>query len=397
MTLAVPGVAPAPASPQNDTATAASDAGDGGGADSFGKVLSSNLAKRPDASAGPAKADRIAPNGDGTDRGVNPGRPTPGRSTNGTADGTPAADPKHGGHDADDRDDAVGDDLAAQLALVSQWAGLATQGTTAAPGGLGIKEKLDTVRGVAGQTTLVPGVAIDRPAVPALDPQGTTGFGAADPGDKSLGTAASKSLDLRATLDATVASFDKFLAANAPGTHGPLESAAPGSLFAAPAAMAPGAVERATAAVQDPALTAALREPVGSPAWAHEVGQTALRMAANDTQSISLRLNPEHLGPLDVQLRVDDGVAHLQFVATHADTRQALESSRATLDQMFGQQGMKLGEWSVGQQSQGRGFGDPTAANGGGRSAHDGSSGDDRVVSVVLPTTRTLGLVDTFA
>jgi flagellar hook-length control protein FliK len=74
-------------------------------------------------------------------------------------------------------------------------------------------------------------------------------------------------------------------------------------------------------------------------------------MAAGDLQSASLRLNPEHLGPIDVQVRVDNGVANLTFNAAHAETRQAIEGSRAVLDQMFAQQGLTVGDCAVGDSS----------------------------------------------
>ncbi len=158
------------------------------------------------------------------------------------------------------------------------------------------------------------------------------------------------------------------------------------------------------AAPRDATPALALREPVGTSAWNHEVGQATLRMAANDLQNVSLRLNPEHLGPLDVQLRIDNGVAHLQFAATHADTRHALESSRATLDQMLGQQGIKLGDWSVGQQSSNPSSAGGFDASSTQRDARRGAAGDGMTddgtttaTTIVARTTNGLGLVDTFA
>jgi flagellar hook-length control protein FliK len=127
-------------------------------------------------------------------------------------------------------------------------------------------------------------------------------------------------------------------------------------------------------------------------------------MAANDLQGASLRLNPEHLGPLDVQVRVDNGVAHLSFSAAHAETRQAIESSRTTLDQMFSDQGLKIGDCAVGDSSSSQRRFDADAAQQGG-SQRDGSRwgsanppGDDSGTSTVTTTVRrALGLVDTFA
>ncbi len=226
----------------------------------------------------------------------------------------------------------------------------------------------------------------------------------------SNGAPATDALPATSTTASNAATaFERLLSLAVPPGAGAQPDAATATAAAAALAAQPVSVRGDATTAAAPAnatMPTSLQEQVGTPAWNHEVGQATLRMAANDLQNVSLRLNPEHLGPLDVQMRIDDGVAHLQFAATHADTRHALESSRTTLDQMLGQQGIKLGDWSVGQQSSDpspdRGF-DASASTGDGRGtrrggADGGTTGDATVATtIVTRTTSGLGLVDTFA
>lgn len=328
-----------------------------------------------------------------------------------------ATDDTPAGPGAKDSSDIAGNDLAAQLALVSQWAALAAPATTPdAKGGgdLDIKGQLDAVRVTPSKATT--GLAAEaRPAaeqaqaavIPFVASTALQGL------DRSLRTistataAVTKAADLKARDDAGVAAAGDRLSAaeailgkvDAVGVHGQNDAATLANAFVTQVA---AQVSNAQAAAAAPP-TATLREAVGTPAWSYEVGQATLRMAANDLQGASLRLNPEHLGPLDVQVRVDNGVAHLSFTAAHAETRQALESSRTTLDQMFADQGLKIGDCAVGDSSSQRRFDADAARQGGSQrdgsrwGSGDSSSNDSANSTVTTTVRRALGLVDTFA
>jgi flagellar hook-length control protein FliK len=346
------------------------------------------------------------------------GGTTAGTSAGATTDKTAGASTMGDKKDDDSAPDAAATDLAAQIALVSQWAALTPQtastGVDSKANG-SLRDKLDVVRSASTRSDAQ---AIDAAAL--KDTAATTTAAAAatvlERGLPTGATAAKTAGDvLKDALAGTTTgskdtSMEKLIAL-AGGTA--LHAAADPSTNANFAQqMALHAASATATAVADaaPALggtTAAnglnaLHEQVGTPAWSHEVGQAALRMAANDLQNVSLKMNPEHLGPVDVQMRLDNGVAHIQFAAAHMDTRQALENSRPTLDNMFNQQGLKVGDWSVGQQSSGGSFARDFAsanANGNGGSGN-GSGGDDDGTITATVTTRTqraLGLVDTFA
>lgn len=134
--------------------------------------------------------------------------------------------------------------------------------------------------------------------------------------------------------------------------------------------------------------------PVGTAAFHDELGGKITWMASQGMQSASLQLSPEHLGPVDVRISVQDGSATVSFNAMHADTRAALEQALPRLREMFATHGLTLTDASVSQQSpRGQAQKQPVVAvNSVGRvSDEPNSAGPTSVASVRL------GLVDTYA
>ncbi|HEY8508375.1 MAG TPA: flagellar hook-length control protein FliK [Steroidobacteraceae bacterium] len=133
-----------------------------------------------------------------------------------------------------------------------------------------------------------------------------------------------------------------------------------------------------------------LRAPVGSPAWQDQLGDHLTWMAQNNRDVASLRLNPEHLGPVEVRLSVRDGETSVWFGAANADTRAALEQSLPRLREMFASQGLSLTDAGV--------FRDPpreaptqTATP---SSVQPGSDEPEPVTRIAL---KHQGLIDTYA
>lgn len=91
----------------------------------------------------------------------------------------------------------------------------------------------------------------------------------------------------------------------------------------------------------------ALHHPVGSSAWADELGTRLALMAERGHHSASLRLSPEHLGPLEVRIAVRDDQASVWFGASNADTRAALEQALPRLRELFASQGLSLADAGV--------------------------------------------------
>lgn len=97
--------------------------------------------------------------------------------------------------------------------------------------------------------------------------------------------------------------------------------------------------------------TADLKSPVGSSAWQDEVGTHLTWMTQKGLETGSLRVSPEHLGPVEVNISVQNGAASVWFAANHPDTRAALEQALPRLREMFANQGMNLADSGVSRQS----------------------------------------------
>jgi flagellar hook-length control protein FliK len=139
------------------------------------------------------------------------------------------------------------------------------------------------------------------------------------------------------------------------------------------------------------AASAEVKTPVGAPGWSDEIGTHLAIMAANGREAASLRLSPEHLGPLEIQISVKDGQANVVFGASNPDTRNALEQSLPRLREMFAAQGLTLGNANVSRDAPRDSF-KPSAQTNGSRGPSD-ASGD---ISVKAVTLSRLGLVDTY-
>ncbi|QIL89890.1 hypothetical protein GNX18_09090 [Microbulbifer sp. SH-1] len=114
-----------------------------------------------------------------------------------------------------------------------------------------------------------------------------------------------------------------------------------------PSAASPTAGQALPAA---PAL--AMQSALGSAAWGDEFGQHLLNMVHRGEQQVDLYLHPRELGALSVSLSLDDQGARAQFFSAHGAVRSAVEQALPHLREALAQQGISLGETSVGDQRQ---------------------------------------------
>lgn len=98
--------------------------------------------------------------------------------------------------------------------------------------------------------------------------------------------------------------------------------------------------------------TASLAAPVGSQAWSNQLQQNVLQMVMHNQNEMTLRLHPAELGPLQVQLRMDDTTAQLNILTHSQQVRGALENALPTLREALANQGIQLGESNVNDQGQ---------------------------------------------
>lgn len=115
----------------------------------------------------------------------------------------------------------------------------------------------------------------------------------------------------------------------------------------APPATADISHQLRASASHDPGPQRPLHQPVGTSAWADELGTRMVLMSERGQQSASLRLNPENLGPLEVRISVRDDQASVWFGSAHSDTRAAIEQALPRLRELFESQGLSLTDAGV--------------------------------------------------
>ncbi|TAM60659.1 MAG: hypothetical protein EPN49_08500 [Rhodanobacter sp.] len=136
-----------------------------------------------------------------------------------------------------------------------------------------------------------------------------------------------------------------------------------------------------------------LSAPVGSPAFAQELGQHVAWLGGQDVTQARIRLHPAELGQLDVKINVTHGRVDVVFSAQHPAAVNAVQQSLPQLEHMLAQHGLALGHAEVGQHDHG------------GHRSHGGNvpaaalTGDpDEVGGVSLPVSPgSVSLLDAFA
>ncbi|HEU4653554.1 MAG TPA: flagellar hook-length control protein FliK [Steroidobacteraceae bacterium] len=158
-----------------------------------------------------------------------------------------------------------------------------------------------------------------------------------------------------------------------------------------PFADALAAHRTASSAASDSTSQQAVNSPVGSPQWRDEVSAKVSLMVQQGNTSASLRLSPEHLGPLEVRISVQNDQASVWFGAAHADTRAAIEHALPRLREMFASQGLSLADTGV--------FREPPREQTKQSAFNSSSRGDGSFESQSVQTLaiRRLGLVDAYA
>lgn len=131
--------------------------------------------------------------------------------------------------------------------------------------------------------------------------------------------------------------------------------------------------------------------PVGTAQWADEIGSRMTMMVEQGKHTASLRLSPEHLGPLEVRITVNGDQASVQFGAAHADTRSAIENALPRLREMFASQGLSLADANVSREPP-RQQQNPTPQ----ASSSSGIATDEGATVVSAAQVR-LGLLDAYA
>ncbi|HTX23761.1 MAG TPA: flagellar hook-length control protein FliK [Steroidobacteraceae bacterium] len=180
---------------------------------------------------------------------------------------------------------------------------------------------------------------------PGSSPAGGGTSGTGPPAPPTTPTAdavaASGALSDTATSDAAAQG-------SAPSAASAAANAANATPDAAQSAVAASHLSHAApASAQLSAVQAALRAPLGTAEWVDELGGQLTWMASHGIGSASLQVSPPGLGPIEARISVHGGEASVWFGAAQPDTRAALEQALPRLRELFGAQGLALGDAGV--------------------------------------------------
>jgi flagellar hook-length control protein FliK len=148
-----------------------------------------------------------------------------------------------------------------------------------------------------------------------------------------------------------------------------------------------------------PSIVMPLDVPVGQAGWDRAVGERIQWMVGQNIQQAEIKLNPPHLGPMEIKISLQNDQTSVTFVATQAPTREALEASIPRLRELFGEINLNLANVDVGQQQAGESAHDRHT----GSDADGTMSGDSLSHDQMAPTQRQTwviggnGLLDTYA
>lgn len=132
------------------------------------------------------------------------------------------------------------------------------------------------------------------------------------------------------------------------------------------------------------------------------IGARLTWMADQKIGHAHIKVSPEGMGQIEVQMKLDGSRVHADFNASQPEVRHALESSLPRLREMLDQQGFQLTQANVGQGQQQFSDARQSSAEGSGQdgaTAQAGSAGNGSAVAsatVALPA-HGLGLLDAYA
>lgn len=146
-------------------------------------------------------------------------------------------------------------------------------------------------------------------------------------------------------------------------------------------------------------ISTAITLPVGADGWGQELGNRVQWLAHNNVQAAELRINPPHLGPIEIRINVDQDQASVSFSSQHVVTRDALEAAIPRLRDMLSDNGLNLANVNVSSQS----FSDQRGQQAGSPDVYRASLGESSEAVLDDPSSTNvskglaIGLVDYYA
>lgn len=128
--------------------------------------------------------------------------------------------------------------------------------------------------------------------------------------------------------------------------------------------------------------------PVHERNWPTALAAQVLVLSNDNVQTATLRLSPEHLGPVEVHIDMQESNVNVSFTAAHAETRAALEQAMPQLRAVLAGAGLSLGQATVQQQARRESQNSNALARAGGLA--------DEPIQASATVTRALGMIDEY-
>lgn len=104
-------------------------------------------------------------------------------------------------------------------------------------------------------------------------------------------------------------------------------------------------------AVAGNSIQPGIQSPLGQQGWDQEFGEQVAWMTRNSLHTAELRLNPRHLGPVEVRIQMNQDQAEIVFSSQHSVVREAIEAALPKLRETFMAQQIDLRDVNVSQQT----------------------------------------------
>lgn len=107
-----------------------------------------------------------------------------------------------------------------------------------------------------------------------------------------------------------------------------------------------------TSSMNLPSLPQAqITEAFGRPTWSQGMGKQILWMVNQNIGSAEIRLNPAHLGPIEILIDMADDQVNLSLSSRHAIVREAMEQALPKLREMLSENGLNLADTDISKRS----------------------------------------------
>ena len=98
---------------------------------------------------------------------------------------------------------------------------------------------------------------------------------------------------------------------------------------------------------QSSAISPAISAPLRSAEWGDELSNRINWMVQHEVQSANIKINPPHLGPLEVHVTMKNDHVDVSFNSHHISVKEAIDASMPKLREMLVNNGLQLGDANV--------------------------------------------------